>query len=146
MATAPLFLPSKVIVHHSDTVGNDINLWPIIREYHLSKGWREIGYHAGVCYDSSDYEIVMGRPWDMDGAHTLGQNDKSLGICFLGNYSSVPPPQSMLITGAKLIAYWCRHFNIPTTEITKHSNWNNTECPGDAFPMDTLRQFVEAAL
>jgi len=149
MGSAPIFLPAKVIVHHAATSTDALNIWPAIRAYHVSKGWMDIGYHAGAgrsIAGQDTFDVIMGRPWDMPGAHTIGQNSVALGICFLGNYEVAAPPQSLLITGAKLIALWLRLFKIPSTEIYAHKFYNATECPGALFPMDTLKALVEAAL
>ncbi|CAO1308808.1 unnamed protein product [Diamesa hyperborea] len=51
-------------------------------------GWQDIGYNFCIGGDGLIYE---GRGWQAMGAHTPGFNDKSLGICFLGDFTSVRP-------------------------------------------------------
>lgn len=142
-----VFAPDKVIVHHSASRGDLAAAWGVIRDHHVqTEKWLAIGYHLGVGLVGLHYEVLMGRDWDLHGAHTLGQNDKALGICFIGNYEDQAPRPGMLIAGAKAIAYWCRVFGIPASEIYPHSHFNATACPGKFFPLEDLRSLVEAAL
>lgn len=135
--------------------------WGAIRNYHLSLGWTDIGYHAGVelvsiMVEESDayrifghsgaYEILMGRMWDRPGAHTIGRNYDALGICFIGNYDLIAPPEPMLIAGAKLIALWMKLFNILPQMVYPHSAFVDKSCPGKMFPLGTLMDKVESFL
>lgn len=52
-----------------------------IREIHMARGWRDIGYHYVIEDDGS---IVPGRPLDLAGAHARGWNARSIGICYTG--------------------------------------------------------------
>ena len=47
--------------------------------------------------------MYIGRGWDRVGAHTLGYNDKSIAISFMGNYVLVPPTDRMLTAAQELI-------------------------------------------
>lgn len=49
-----------------------------------------IGYHYVIRRDGS---IEKGRPDDMVGAHTSGQNANSLGICYEGGKAPLSPPK-----------------------------------------------------
>ena len=53
----------------------DINGW------HREKGWNGIGYHYVVRRDGS---IELGRPLEEVGAHCVGHNSHSIGICYEG--------------------------------------------------------------
>jgi N-acetylmuramoyl-L-alanine amidase len=52
-----------------------------IREWHLSRGWADIGYHLVIRRDGS---IETGRPLDVVGSHAAGYNASSVGICLVG--------------------------------------------------------------
>jgi N-acetyl-anhydromuramyl-L-alanine amidase AmpD len=52
-----------------------------IREWHLDKGWDDIGYHFVIRRDG---HVERGRPWDLVGAHTRGSNEISVAICLAG--------------------------------------------------------------
>ena len=126
---------SKIILHHSASPDGITYNWAAIRNYHVNElGWLDIGYHAGVELVGDNYERLLGRPWDMDGAHTIGQNHLALGLCFVGNYSLYEPDDEMLLIGAGIVKTWMRLFEIPLSGIHKHNEYQNKECPGLLFP------------
>jgi N-acetylmuramoyl-L-alanine amidase len=138
------FPPSKIFIHHSLTVDSGTVSWGAIRRYHVeTNGWKDIGYHCGVELAGAEYEAMLGRPWDDIGAHCVGQNAVSLGICFVGNFDITPPPDAQLIVGAKLLKYWCRLFGIDPMSIYPHSLFADKTCPGTMFDMEKLREMVK---
>jgi len=71
----------KIILHCSATrEGQDISV-ETMRQWHLKRGWSDIGYHFVIYLDGS---IHKGRPIEKVGAHTSGQNTGSIGICYVG--------------------------------------------------------------
>jgi len=52
-----------------------------IRDWHLAKGWNDIGYHFYIDLDGT---INKGRDIDKIGAHCKGHNRNSIGICYCG--------------------------------------------------------------
>tara|TARA_R110000822_G_scaffold69985_5_gene169566 strand:- start:1654 stop:2100 length:447 start_codon:yes stop_codon:yes gene_type:complete len=71
----------EIIVHCSATrEGQDINA-KTIRQWHLDRGWKDIGYHYVILLDGT---IEKGREDKNEGAHTLGHNHSSIGICYSG--------------------------------------------------------------
>ena len=52
-----------------------------IRRWHLARGWRDIGYHFVITRDAA---IQHGRDRDEIGAHAIGRNHESIGICLVG--------------------------------------------------------------
>jgi hypothetical protein len=145
MSAAPLFIPSEIVIHHSACHDSSELQWDGIRMWHKSLGWLDIGYSAGTELIGLSYEVLMGRSWDMIGAHTLGHNDKALGFCFVGDFTKDAPPQGQLIVGARFIAFWMRLYRIDIANIFKHSALNATACPGAAFPWDAFIDLVKAA-
>lgn len=83
-----------IIVHCSDSEWGDVN---VIREWHLARGWRDIGYHfvvtngrkeSSVSYDAaSDGVVQYGRDVAQPGAHASGVNRYSIGICMIGKHN-----------------------------------------------------------
>lgn len=70
-----------IIVHCSATPpGRDIGAKEI-RAWHLAQGWKDIGYHFVIRLDGT---VESGRPLSQPGAHCLGKNNSSLGICYVG--------------------------------------------------------------
>lgn len=142
--------PKRIIVHHSFTKDSETVSWGAIRTYHVKElGWFDIGYHAGVELvangDNSYYEVLLGRMWNVIGAHTRGANLGSLGICFVGNFDEVEPPGMQLNVGAKLIKLWMELFSIQITEIYPHSHFNPKTCPGNKFSMEKLKEIIKTA-
>lgn len=71
----------KIILHCSATPeGRQVTVNDI-RSWHKQRGFRTIGYHYVVYLDGS---IHAGRPIEEVGAHCLGQNKNSIGVCYVG--------------------------------------------------------------
>jgi N-acetylmuramoyl-L-alanine amidase len=129
----------EIIIHHSGTEDGPGVSWGAIRKYHIEvNGWKAIGYNAGVELVGTSYEVLMGRPTHMTGAHTIGHNTTALGICFVGDFNKGVPPVGQLEAGAKKIKEWMIDYDIPKEKIFPHRKLNDTECPGKFFPMDKL--------
>ncbi len=76
---------SKIIVHCSATQeGRDLDAAEINR-WHLKRGWNGIGYHYVVLLDGT---IEYGRSIYKQGAHVKGENEGSIGICYIGGVES----------------------------------------------------------
>jgi len=140
--------PTRVIVHHSLTKDSGAVSWGAIRYYHINNlGFRDIGYHAGVELVKSGQhfynEILLGRLWNIAGAHTAGQNEHSLGICFIGNYDTIKPSDQMLIVGGQLISMWLKLFNIKKSEIYGHRDFAEKSCPGNLFDIGELKEWAK---
>lgn len=71
----------KIIIHCADTPeGMDIGVSEI-RDWHLERGWSDVGYHFVIRLDG---KIERGRNLDTPGAHARGYNMNSIGICYVG--------------------------------------------------------------
>ena len=80
---------SEIILHHAEASRasvEDVNSW------HIERGWAGIGYHY---YVRKDGTIWRGRPEWAVGAHAVGHNDKSIGICCEGAYMTETMPAVM---------------------------------------------------
>lgn len=81
--------PKVIIVHHSGgTNANPLadtsnQTFKIIRDYHISLGWGDIGYNWLI---EKSGKIHKGRDEKIAGAHTIGMNKESIGICLVGNF------------------------------------------------------------
>lgn len=72
---------SKIIVHCSATPeGRDVSAAEITR-WHKEKGYQTIGYHYVIRLDGS---VERGRAEEAVGAHCVGQNQTSIGVCLIG--------------------------------------------------------------
>ena len=73
--------PKYIIIHCSATkVTSDFTVEQIIN-MHKQRGFNTIGYHY---YITKDGVIHKGRDESINGAHCLGYNSKSIGICYEG--------------------------------------------------------------
>jgi len=125
--------PTKIIVHH--TGGTDA--YPLmdtshhtiddVRAWHLSKGWDDIGYHWFI---NKAGDVDMGRPEDMHGAHCVGQNTKSIGICLAGNFDATLPTPAQEDALKELLGEIMERWNIPYAEIYPHRKFANKTCHG----------------
>ena len=73
---------NKIIVHCSATPeGRDVKT-ETIKDWHVNGNhWKDIGYHYVIELDGS---IHKGRDESLIGAHCSGQNEDSIGICYVG--------------------------------------------------------------
>ena len=76
----------EIIIHCSDTPEDREVSVEEIRKWHTlpkpkGNGWKDIGYHFVVLLDGT---IAIGRPLGEVGAHTLGHNRDTIGVCYVG--------------------------------------------------------------
>lgn len=67
--------PEYIVLHST-------RLYPTFQDilkYHKSKGWAGLGYHL---FTSDSGRVYQARPFDKEGAHALGFNTNSIGVCF----------------------------------------------------------------
>lgn len=72
---------TEIIVHCSDTPEGRHTTVEEIRQWHLDRGWSDIGYHYVIYLDGTVHE---GRPIERIGSHCKGHNKSSIGICYIG--------------------------------------------------------------
>lgn len=145
----------KIVVHHSaspTTVRRGKESIPVdvamIREWHLTNGWSDIGYNFVILPDGRCEE---GRPLYRPGAHCVDghRNFIGIGICLVGNFSQtegVPEAQlsGLLDKIESLLAAF--HLNLADVELHRGVPGAATECPGRYFPEDLLRKELENRL
>jgi len=142
-----------------------------IRLWHLQRGFRDIGYHFVIGngmpvsnvsrrFSFLDGSVEVGRPVDDDGmiepneigAHALGQNDKSIGVCLIGippgrlarNYGEAMAtftPKQLAALKA-LVADLRQRWGLPITAVKGHYEVQTDKplCPG--LEMGFLRQWL----
>ena len=79
-----------IVIHCSATIaGVDFDTdW--IREEHIKRGFRNVGYHYVIRLDGT---IEKGRPVEEAGAHVKGHNDHSIGVCYIGGLNADRKPK-----------------------------------------------------
>ena len=97
-------------------------------------GWIGIGYHF---YVRKNGKVYRGRPIDAVGAHTYGENDHAIGICFEGNFEKEEMSVAQRNAGAELVADLRKEFP-DIKKVSGHRDHNSTACPGKNFPFDFI--------
>ena len=130
-----------LIVHHSAFPDGKTLDWAKIRRYHTHKlGWQAIGYHFGIDCIKDTYEVLLGRLWTTQGAHCLGYNDCSLGICCVGNFDIEQPEDSQLMVLKNLVRSLLEVFHLDRDAVKGHYNFRATNCPGKFFPLGEFKR------
>lgn len=70
-----------LVVHCSATRERQKVTVKDITAWHKQRGFRTIGYHYVIYADGT---IAEGRPVEESGAHVVGYNKNSIGICYIG--------------------------------------------------------------
>lgn len=71
----------EIILHCSATPEGEDYTAEQIRQWHLQRGFSDIGYHYVVYRDGS---VHKGRDESRTGAHCTGHNSNSIGVCYIG--------------------------------------------------------------
>jgi hypothetical protein len=144
----------KIVIHHSasptevhrsgKTVPVDA---AIIREWHKTEGWSDIGYHFVIMPDGS---CENGRPLNRPGAHcNFGhRNSIGIGVCLVGNFSEAEVPEAQLSGLVNKVVQLLTVYKLKVEDVELHRDVPRveTECPGRYFPADVLMQEVEKSL
>ena len=130
--------PEYIILHCSATKDSPTLSWDDIRRYHTKvKKWRTIGYHYGIEKIEDSYEILVGRFEEEVGAHCIGLNSKSIGICFMGNIDTEDIEKEQWEVGLKLVRSICNRYNIKYENVKGHREFADYKtCPGIRFDVE----------
>lgn len=75
----------KIIIHCSATPEGREHTAKDIDNWHKQRGFAKIGYHYVIRLDGT---VEKGRDESLIGAHCLGQNASSIGICYIGGVAT----------------------------------------------------------
>lgn len=168
------FKPKWIILHHSLSEDNQVRNWDAIRKYHMSyryrgvivtedqyqmlvnanetgleKPSRDVGYHFGIENVNGKLEVLPGRQIGEVGAHAFGFNDKSVGICLVGNYDTESPSNDRLFILANLCRQLQLEYSIPRDQVIGHRETYALltppqpaikTCPGSKFDLEKFRE------
>ena len=125
---------TEIIVHCSATKeGSNVSV-DTIRAWHKARGFQDIGYNYVIYLDGSLHE---GRNINIAGAHTVGHNSNSIGICYVGGLDKKGNPkdtrtEAQKSTLLKLIKDLKKLY--PKATVHGHREFANKACPCfDAF-------------
>ena len=102
-----------------------------IDRWHKAQGWDEIGYHW---YIDRDGHIFVGRSENLAGAHVLGYNDCSIGVCYEGGLEEHGQPADTRTPAQKaVLLFVLRELkkSYPNAIICGHRDFPNVKkaCP-----------------
>lgn len=132
--------PKYLIVHH--TGGSDANplqdssnfTFDQCNELHKQKFnmISSLGYYVGYHYYISKDGIVKQARADTDeGAHTIGKNLESLGICLAGNFDATDPTEAQKKSLSDLLSSLAVKYAIPGSAIVPHRHFAAKTCYGN---------------
>ena len=133
--------PNKIIIHCSATQegknfkADDIDKW------HKQRGFKKIGYHYVIDLDGT---VEKGRDEAENGAHTVGHNTSSIGICYIGGLAKdgKTPKDTRTEEQKKslidLIHQLLMKYNLTIDDLYGHNNFANKACP--SFDIEILKQ------
>ncbi|MDS0526950.1 peptidoglycan recognition protein family protein [Clostridium sp. SHJSY1] len=126
--------PTVLVYHHTAAEG----LTPEnINKDHKGKGWGGIGYHF---YIRKNGTIYRGRPEEYIGAHAIGKNYDSIGICLEGDFEVEEPTEAQKSSLVKLSTDMIIKYNLK--DAIGHRDVYETLCPGEKFPMEEIKERV----
>jgi hypothetical protein len=137
----------QVVIHHSATPPTVTA--QAIRDYHLSRGYKGIAYHALVYRDGTVEQV---NPWDALSWHAgcgfdspQNANAYSIGVCLVGDFTHEPPPAAQMEGTRRLVGKLVGMFG-PLKVIGHREAYRvSTECPGNAFTTEMVHRLLPPA-
>ncbi len=119
-----------IIIHCTATPeGRDVTAADVDR-WHRARGFRSIGYHYLIRLDGT---VEQGRPESEIGAHTLGQNASSIGVCYVGGLArdGVTPRDTRTPAQRRALEQLLRDLlkRYPGAQIRGHRDFAAKACP-----------------
>jgi Negative regulator of beta-lactamase expression len=120
---------NKIILHCSATKEGQFFTVSDIDRWHKQRGWKGIGYHYVILQDGT---VQIGRPESEIGAHTVGQNLHSIGICYIGGLDLTGGPKDtrtaqQRIALKKLVSDLRKKY--PASSVHAHNEFADKACP-----------------
>ena len=134
-----------IVIHHSATSVGSVRSMDL---YHRNTRHMENGlaYHfvIGNGRGEPDGAITVGSRWrrQIKGGHLASErlNEKSIGICLVGNFEANRPTKKQLASLYALVNYLEDRCRTPSDAVKTHRQINTkpTSCPGRLFPTQSL--------
>lgn len=150
---------NRIVIHHSASGwGSALS----INGWHKERGWTGIGYHyvilngyanAKDLKQENRNELLAGMvetgrlldadqwvDWNEIGAHALGFNHDSIGICLI--HKTKPYHPRMISSLIDLVCYLCKKYDIPHSCVVGHYELNadKPHCPD--IDMEAFRKIL----
>jgi N-acetylmuramoyl-L-alanine amidase len=113
-----------VVIHQSASNNPAHDNIETIRQWHIDRNFSDIGYHWFI---NKAGEVFKGRDEERLGAHVLGHNKGSIGICLSGQGEKTPEQLKSLEI---LLIDICGRYELEKKDFLGHNDLAPTECPG----------------
>jgi hypothetical protein len=154
--------PDHLVVHHMAfpnstdySLAHAFQLSRDCQDLHMdSNGWADTGQQltisrGGYVMEGRNRSLqAIGQRKNVMGAQTANENSHTLGIENEGTYITLLPPAALWNSLVQTLAWLCGVYGLdPHGSIVGHRDYNNTQCPGDAFyaKLPKLRDDVASA-
>ena len=144
--------PQFLIIHHgggtdaSPLADTSNQKFEVIDQYHKEKFNMKssLGYYCGYHYfiDKTG-KLTQARADTDEGAHTVGYNKKSLGICLAGNFDATMPSKAQIDTLRALLLRLMKLHGIKAENVVPHRTFAKKTCYGNNLPDNWARSLVE---
>jgi N-acetyl-anhydromuramyl-L-alanine amidase AmpD len=111
----------KIVLHCSDSDVPTHDNVQTIKEWHLARGFSDIGYHF---YIDKRGKIHIGRPIEKSGAHLKGKNKTSVGICNGGKFNFTNRQLTATIKLVRMLKQF-----LPDASVHGHCEFSKKTCP-----------------
>lgn len=120
---------TEIIVHCTATrEGKDYSVNQV-REWHKARGFSDIGYHYLIHLNGG---LEEGRNLSIAGAHCVGHNTNSIGVCYVGGLDSEGNPKDTRTREQKIALktlLTSLRIAFPDAEIHGHCDFAAKACP-----------------
>jgi len=121
---------TEIIIHCAATPEGSSFCAADIDRWHRKRGFRCIGYHYVIKLDGT---IEEGRPLPEPGAHCIGHNEHSIGVCYIGGVAKDghTPKDTRTEKQKAALYYLLRRLKTqyPDAEIHGHRDFAKKACP-----------------
>ena len=126
--------PEYLIIHHeASPVITTAHRFSLVNIYHKQRFnfISSLGYYVGYQYFiEKDGTVKQARADTDEGAHTIGYNKKSIGICLAGNFSLELPSVKQRDALRSLLQGKVNEYHIPFQNVGPHRMFGSTTCYG----------------
>lgn len=145
-------IPTKIITHHAVSskthTAQDVDDWHKLRWsgftssiFKNKKGeFYTVGYHYVIEWDGT---VVQTRDASEEGAHCIGMNTSSIGVCFMGNFDMHMPSKAQEESFVKLYNSLSNTFkNILPSDCVPHRKYAQKSCHGALLSDDYFVKLI----
>jgi len=138
-------VPEFIILHTAASGAAGV-VWDVscaeIDRWHRAEKWDCVGYHYVVRLSG---KIEVGRAEWRQGAHCLGYNARSLGVCFSGHGDFMGWAGEQLESGLALVLALAVRYRIPACRVLGHRETGALKsCPGRLVNVGVVRKELES--